>query len=164
MDGPDIFHGRAEVYISEVKDWATFCAEDWNYKLAKVVWRELNYRPATWTGKSRYGEGIGPISNCPTYEDWLFFPESCSVLYISPPTTTCDHSMDIGVHCDGLEQGRCVCECVYPLKLGTFLNKRNPEVWQSEDVVTGLFYCKCTVLCVFLSEIRAHKNQRYTFL
>ncbi|XP_033625849.1 deleted in malignant brain tumors 1 protein-like isoform X2 [Asterias rubens] len=105
VDGPDIFHGRAEVYISEVKDWATFCAEDWNYKLAKVVCRELNYRPATWTGKSRYGEGIGPISNCPTYEDWLFFPESCSVLYISPPTTTCDHSMDIGVHCDGLEQG-----------------------------------------------------------
>ncbi len=106
MGGPDAYRGRVEVFISSVEAWATFCAEDWNYKLAKVVCRVLNYRPATWTGKSRYGEGTGPISDCERYEDWIFYPNHCSVLNTSSPTTTCDHSMDIGVHCDGIDQGR----------------------------------------------------------
>ena len=94
-----------EVYVFEVRGWATFCSENWDFKKAELACKKLGYRPATSTDTLRYGAGTGPIANC-TATDYKIDTLYCEIINISDPTVTCNHNMDVDVVCSGTEPGK----------------------------------------------------------
>ena len=99
VDGDSEMEGRVEVLYGG--QWGTVCDDQWDYKDATVVCRQLGYRLAVTTTSSEiFGEGIGPIwmdnVECVGSEDNL---GSCNQEPIGQ--NNCKHGEDAGVICSG---------------------------------------------------------------
>ena len=106
VGGTNDHEGRVE--INRAGEWGTICGNDFDSMDAGVICRELGFPNAmmVYTDATTYGEGTGAI--------WLDMLDCNGTEYAIEDCPnpglgvhTCDHSMDVGVMCDG------ECECCF---------------------------------------------------
>ena len=115
VDGPNQYSGRVEVYNSYryrsspdyqlyPHDWGTICeVSQWTVEDATVVCRSLGYSfsESNLQINQTYGLGTGPIWTSRMYcSGREYYTWECPVSYNYK--TTCDHSMDVGITCSGI--------------------------------------------------------------
>ena len=93
--------GRLEVFFQG--EWGTVCHEqDWDYnQLPNVICKQIGLKGGKPELSKQYGGGEGRIwlekLNCTGDESGI---DSC--MHSAWGAVTCDHSLDIGIKCNGL--------------------------------------------------------------
>ena len=99
--GRGMHEGRLEIYFQE--EWGTVCQQKgWNYgKLPQTVCKQIGLSGGTSSLTMEYGAGTGRIwlegVRCNGDETRI---DSCNSSAWG--AVKCDHSMDIGIRCDGM--------------------------------------------------------------
>ena len=102
VGGSGSHEGRLEVFFQE--EWGTVCFEkEWDYKnLPDTVCKQIGLHNGTTSLSRKYGGGEGRIwlqnISCDGSEPGI---DSCEHTPWGKQVT-CDHSMDIGIKCDGM--------------------------------------------------------------
>ena len=97
-DGTGPANGRLEVYYNG--QWGTVCRTNATIELAIIVCRQLGFPTVVdIVLDGRYGEGTGPIWLEPVCDSRNHSVSDC--IHEGWGNHDCDHSMDVGVVCEG---------------------------------------------------------------